>query len=151
MKYCASHRFVRIAARKARYVIDLVRCKPVNQALEILRCTPKRAAYFIQKVLDSAIANAKQADADIDINNLIIVEARVDGGPMLKRFRPGPMGRAMRIRRRLSHINLALDVRPTSDATAKKKVAKQPKKTDKPAATPETAKAPEAPKADTKQ
>lgn len=144
MKYYASHRFVRIAARKARYVIDLVRCKPVNQALEILRCTPKRAAHIIQKVLDSAIANAKQADASLDMNSLVVAEARVDAGPMLKRFRPGPMGRAMRIRRRMSHVIVGLDLRkpaePATKPADKQLVVK-----------PETAKAPEAPKADTKQ
>lgn len=137
MKFQASHRFVRIGPRKARYVIDLVRSKPVNSALEILRCIQKRAAHYIRKVLNSAIASADQHGSNV--NDLVITEARVDGGPMLKRFRPGPMGRAMRIRRRMSHIYI----------TVEQKVAVDTPKQNKPAE-----KAPakvETPKADSKQ
>jgi len=110
MKFHASHRYVRISPRKARYVIDLIRNKSANEALEILRCVPKRAAYFTKKVLNSAVANAQ----DANVNNLVILEARVDAGPVLKRFRPGPMGRAMRIHKKTSHINITLIEKPST-------------------------------------
>lgn len=107
MKFRASHRYARIAPRKARYVIDLIRGKKVNDAVQILRNVSRRAAPMIKKVLESAIANADQQGVS-NVNALVVDEARVDGGPMWKRYRPGPMGRAMRIRRRTSHINIII-------------------------------------------
>lgn len=107
MRFKAIHRYVRISPRKARYVMDMVRSKSANEALEILKCTHKRASFFIGKVLKSAIANA-QDTGGIEAKKLSVVEARVDGGPTLKRFRAGPMGRAMRIRKRTSHITIIL-------------------------------------------
>lgn len=130
MKFQASHRFVRIGPRKARYVIDLVRSKPVNSALEILRCVQKRAAVYIRKVLNSAIANADQHGGNV--NDLIITEARVDGGPMLKRFRPGPMGRAMRIRRRMSHIFITVEEKVATITPKEKTAEKALAKVEKP-------------------
>lgn len=103
----ASHRYARIAPQKTRLVIDLVRGKPVNDALRILQSCDKRSAGLIKKVLDSAIANAK-SQSQADVNKLYIETAYVNGGPVLKRYRPGPMGRAMRIRKRTSHINIIL-------------------------------------------
>ena len=107
MKFHASHRFVRISPRKTRYVIDLIRGKSVNEASRVLSCVERRAGRYIAKVLKSAIANAGQS-GEVNVNELYVSEARVDGGPMLKRFRPGPMGRAMRIRKRTSHIIITL-------------------------------------------
>ena len=107
MKFQASHRYARISPRKARYVMDLVRGKSVNEAVEILKSVPRRAAPMIKKVLESAIANADQQGVS-NVNALVIHDARVDEGPMWKRFRPGPMGRAMRIRKRTSHINIII-------------------------------------------
>ncbi len=127
MKFHATLRFIRIGPRKARYVIDLIRRKPVNDALEVLRTVEKRAAYLITKILKSAIANASQGETKFNINDLIVTEARVDGGPMLKRFRPGPMGRAMRIRRRMSHIHITVEPKLATQPS------EEPKK-DKPAA-----------------
>ena len=103
MKSNAKHHFVRVSPRKTRYVIDMIRGKSVNEASKILSCVHRRATPFIQKVLKSAIANASQKD-NTNVNDLYIAEARVDCGPTLKRYRPGPMGRAMRIRKRTSHI-----------------------------------------------
>lgn len=132
MKFQASHRFVRIGPRKARYVIDLVRSKKVNSALEILRCVQKRAAVYITKVLKSAIANADQHGENV--NDLVITEARVDGGPMLKRFRPGPMGRAMRIRRRMSHIWITVEKQVEKQETTQtpKPASPAPQKNEQP-------------------
>lgn len=132
MKFQASHRFVRIGPRKARYVIDLVRNKQVNSALEILRCVQKRAADIVRKVLNSAIANADQHGGNV--NELVITEARVDGGPMLKRFRPGPMGRAMRIRRRMSHIYITIENKVATATPKDKPASKAPEKVEKPKA-----------------
>ncbi len=108
--FLAKHRYARISPRKARYVIDLIRDKSVNEASRILQSSSRRAAPMIKKVLDSATANATQ-QGSINPNNLVIAEAKVDGGPMLKRFRPGPMGRAMRIRKRTSHICISITER----------------------------------------
>lgn len=108
MKFFATHRYARIAPRKARLVMDLIRKKSVNDALMILKCVHRRGAPLIKKVLDSAIANADQKGIS-DVNSLFISEAKIDEGPMWKRFRPGPMGRAMRIRKRTSHIIIVLD------------------------------------------
>lgn len=105
MKFHATHRYARISPRKTRYVMDLIRGKSVNRALEILKTVNKLSAPLIKKVLDSVVANAKYQGVS-DVNNLFISQATVDGGPMLKRYRPGPMGRAMRIRKRTSHINI---------------------------------------------
>ena len=107
MKFYAIHKYARITPRKARYVIDMIRGKSVNSALEILTNVPKRASYFVKKVLSSAVANAKQKE-NVKLNNLVVQEARVHGGPTLKRFRPGPMGRAMRILKRTSHIEITI-------------------------------------------
>ena len=106
MEFQASHRYARISPRKARYVMDLIRNKPVNEAVNILRGIHRRAAPMISKVLSSAIANADQQG--IDPNGLNVEKATVDGGPMWKRYRPGPMGRAMRIRKRTCHLNIVL-------------------------------------------
>lgn len=113
MKYQSSHRYARISPRKARYVIDMIRGKSVNEALNILRCSNQRAGYFIGKVLNTAIANADSQGA-VDVNKLVVSVARVDGGPTWKRFRPGPMGRAMRIRKRTSHITVVVEEKEES-------------------------------------
>lgn len=104
--YTATHKYARIAPRKTRYVMDMIRGKSVNEALRILQSSSRRAAPLIKKVLNSAIANANQSLGSV--SNLVIEKALVDGGPTLKRFRPGPMGRAMRIRKRTSHITISL-------------------------------------------
>ncbi|EUJ24036.1 50S ribosomal protein L22 [Listeria grandensis] len=98
---------VRIAPRKVRLVMDLVRGKQVGEAVAILKLTPKAASPVIEKVLKSAIANAEH-NYDLDVNNLVISEAFVDEGPTLKRFRPRAMGRASAINKRTSHITVVV-------------------------------------------
>ncbi len=107
METKAQARFVRIAPRKARIVIDLVRGKGVDDALSILAYTPKKGSEIIERVLRSAIANAEN-NHDMSRDALFISRAYVDEGPTLKRFRPRAMGRATRIRKRTSHITVAL-------------------------------------------
>ncbi len=108
--YESHHRFARITARKARYVADLVRGQNVNRALETLAFTHKRASFFVSRVLRSAIANATR-EGNVNANHLFVREIQVDSGPLLQgrlRFMPGPMGRALPIRKRTSHIHIVL-------------------------------------------
>ena len=98
---------VRIAPRKARLVVDLIRGKDVGEAVAILRHTPKAASPVVEKVLKSAVANAEH-NYDLDVNNLVVSEVFVDEGPTLKRFRPRAQGRASAINKRTSHITLVV-------------------------------------------
>jgi len=100
-------RYVRIAPRKAQLVVDLIRGKQVGEAIAILRHTPKSASPIIEKLLNSAVANAEH-NYSLDVNNLVISQVFVDQGPTLKRFRPRAMGRASRINKRTSHITLVV-------------------------------------------
>jgi len=116
IEFKASHRFARVPARKIRPVMDLVRGKPVNDAMDLLRTHQRRAAVFINRVLKSAVANASQ-DPEVNANRLVVVRAWCDGGPLHQgrlRWRPGPMGRAMPIRKRTSHIHIVV-ADPTRD------------------------------------
>lgn len=104
---------VRIAPRKMRLVADLIRGKKVNEALDILAYTTKASAPIIRKVLESAVANAENAAAEqrerIDTDEMIVSAIEVNQGPTMRRFRPAPRGRAVRIRKRSSHVNLRID------------------------------------------
>jgi large subunit ribosomal protein L22 len=103
----AHARFVRIAPRKAQLVADLIRGKQVGDAIAILRHTPKSASPILEKLLNSAIANAEH-NYQLDVNKLVISQAFVNQGPTMKRFRPRAMGRASRINKRTSHITLVV-------------------------------------------
>ena len=108
--FVAKHRFARITARKARLAADLIRGRDVNEALELLQFSPRRAAVFYIKVLKSAVANASQ-DEGVDVNKLVVSDARADDGPLLQhrlRWRPGPQGRAMPVRKRTSHLTVVV-------------------------------------------
>ncbi|NKE71063.1 50S ribosomal protein L22 [Nitrospiraceae bacterium HYJII51-Mn-bac16s-1-B09] len=102
-------RYVRVAPRKARLVVDLIRGKNAAEALTILKFTPRHAAKVIEKVLKSAVANAAQKEMG-DVDDLWVSRALVDGGPVMKRMQPRAMGRANIIRKRTSHITLILSV-----------------------------------------
>ena len=97
--------------RKMRLVVDLIRGKEVNRALDVLKFTPKDAAKDLEKLLLSAIANWQQKNpgSRVDDNNLIVKTAFVDGGRMLKRVQPAPQGRAHRVRKRSNHVTVVLD------------------------------------------
>jgi len=107
MQAKAVARTVRIAPRKARLVVDLIRGKQVGEAVAILNLTPKAASPIVEKVLKSAMANAEH-NYEMDINSLVVTQAFVDEGPTLKRFRPRAMGRASAINKRTSHITIVL-------------------------------------------
>jgi large subunit ribosomal protein L22 len=96
---------VRIAPRKARLVMDLIRGKSIDEAAAILRFTPRAASPIIEKVLNSAVANAEH-NFNLNQGKLVVKEAFVDEGPTMKRFMPRAMGRASRINKRTSHITV---------------------------------------------
>ena len=103
----ASAQTVRIAARKVRLVVDLIRGKSIGEAISILKFTPRGASPVVEKVLMSAIANAEQ-NYDLDIENLVVSEAYVNEGPTMKRFRPRAKGSASPILKRTSHITIVV-------------------------------------------
>jgi large subunit ribosomal protein L22 len=104
MEAKAEARYIRISAQKARLVVDLIRGQNAGQALVTLRTTNKRIAPLVEKVLKSAISNAKERIADVDVDSLYVSTALVNEGPRMKRIRPAPMGRAYRYQRRMAHI-----------------------------------------------
>ena len=103
-------RFVRMSPQKGRLVADLIRDRLAGEALTILRFSDKKKiAAILQKVLRSAIANAQQASPEVDVDTLIVSRIQINGGPMAKRIRPAPMGRAYRVQKRTSHVHIYLD------------------------------------------
>jgi large subunit ribosomal protein L22 len=108
MEVMAVTRYVRISPRKARLVTELVKGKPVEEALTILKFLPKKGAHLMSKTLRSALANAEQ-DPNIDVDTLYIKRIYVDEGPTMKHWRPRAMGGATRILKRSSHITVVLD------------------------------------------
>lgn len=107
MAYTSKHRMARISPTKVRLDIDLIRGKRIDEAQTILQMSKRRGAALIKVVLDAAIANADQAEANI--RDLVVTEARVDAGPTMKRFQPKDRGRAHPILKRTSHITIGVD------------------------------------------
>ncbi|MFQ5956594.1 MAG: 50S ribosomal protein L22 [Candidatus Brocadiales bacterium] len=107
MKVKAVYKYAKISPRKVRLVADLIKGKPVNDALEILRFTRKRAAYMMDKTLRSALANAEE-NMEVDLDALRVSEARVDGGPTRKWHWARPRGMWAPLRKRTSHITVIL-------------------------------------------
>jgi large subunit ribosomal protein L22 len=108
MKSTAKLRFMKGSAQKVRLVADLVRGKSVNDAVAILSHTKKVAARDLLKTLRSAVANAEQKEAHLDVDQLVVRKITVDKGPQEKRIRPAPMGRAFRVLHRKSHVTIEL-------------------------------------------
>jgi len=110
MEAIAKGKYLRGSPQKARLVIDLIRGKKVQEALAILRFTNKRAAKPIEKVLLSAVANAREKNATADVDQFIVERAVVDMGPTKwrRRVRPAPMGRAHRQQRHYKHISIVI-------------------------------------------
>jgi large subunit ribosomal protein L22 len=107
MEVRAVSKYLRISPSKARLVVDLVRNKPVGEALTLLKFTPKKGARLVTKTLRSAVANAEQSNV-MDMESLFVKAIHVDEGPRLKRWRPRSMGRANKIIKRTSHITVVL-------------------------------------------
>ena len=108
MEARAKARFVRVSARKARRVIDLIRGKPVVEARRVLALSGLGATSPVRKCLDSAVANAEQNPGVVS-DNLFVTRAFVDEGPTLQRWRPRALGRATRVRKRTSHITVVVE------------------------------------------
>lgn len=107
MQATAHARHVRLAPRKVQLVLDLIRGKQVGEAIAILRHTPKSSSPVLEKLLNSAIANAEN-NHSLDPNKLYISQAYANQGPTMKRFRPRAMGRASSIHKRTSHITIVV-------------------------------------------
>src|SRR5436309_13762369 len=112
MEFRAQARFMRVSPQKARLVLDLIKGRRVEEALNTLAYTKKRVAPTIEKLLRSAVENANymstEKGVDVDVDNLFVKRAIANDGPRMKRIRPAPMGRAFRYVRRISHIEIAL-------------------------------------------
>ncbi|QDT70620.1 50S ribosomal protein L22 [Planctomycetes bacterium MalM25] len=108
MAYTAIHRHARISAQKVRPLADLVRGKRVDDALAILKYQPNRGARMLEKVIQSAFANAEDRGAP-NRAGLKVTEVKIDGGPMFKRVRPGARGMAHVIKKRFAHITVAVE------------------------------------------
>ena len=111
MEFSARLRYMKGSPQKVRLVVDLIRGKGVQEASNLLQLSTKSAALDIRKLLNSAIANAENRDDQVDIDRLYVKEIFVDKGPVSKRFRPQPQGRAFPILKRQSHVTIKLDTR----------------------------------------
>jgi large subunit ribosomal protein L22 len=113
MAFRASHQFARISARKVRPIADMIRGKFADEALDILKYQPQRGARLLEKVLKSALGNAQDPDQNpgktVRTDDLIVKDARIDGGPMFKRIKPVSRGMAYGILRRTAHISVVLE------------------------------------------
>ena len=135
-EYRAEAKFQRVSPQKARLVLDLIKGRGVQEALETAAFTKKRIAPVIHKLLVSAVDNAKyvagEQGTDLDVDNLYVKQALANDGPRMKRIRPAPMGRAYRYQRRLAHIVLTVAERNSSANLVTKveesKVAAKPAK-----------------------
>ncbi|MDP1799629.1 MAG: 50S ribosomal protein L22 [Planctomycetaceae bacterium] len=114
MAYRSVFKFARIAPTKVRHVVDLIRGMSASDGLDALRFLPHRGARMVEKVLRSAIANAEDRGAR-NVDSLRVVEAKVDGGPMFKRIQPHARGIGFMIKKRFSHITVAVGD-PVADA-----------------------------------
>ncbi len=108
METSAVAKFVRISPRKIRLIMDQVRGKRVDEALNMLSFAPQKGARILKKLINSAVANAEQ-NSGVDVDTLFVKRVYADEGPTLKRFRPRAQGRATRIRKRSSHLTVVLD------------------------------------------
>jgi len=101
----AVEKYIRMSPRKIRYVVDMIKSKPIEDAIDILSLTPRKAAAVVKKAIQSAVSNAtenhKMKEEDLFISRILVNE-----GPILKRFRPRARGRATKIRKRTSHLSV---------------------------------------------
>jgi large subunit ribosomal protein L22 len=147
-EYRAEAKFQRVSPQKARLVLDLIKGRGVQEALETAAFTKKRIAPVIHKLLTSAVDNAKyvagEQGLDLDVDNLYVKQALANDGPRMKRIRPAPMGRAFRYQRRLAHLVVSVAERETAAGLVTKAEAPvaeaKPVKKAKPAAAPKATK-----------
>jgi len=141
-EFRAEARFQRVSPQKARLVLELIKGRKVEEAINTVMFTKKGVAPLVEKVLRSAVQNANylsdEQGLDVDVDNLYVKTAVANDGPRMKRIRPAPMGRAYRYQRRLSHIVISVAERKTvglvhtvgdeGAVPAKKRTAKKPAK-----------------------
>ncbi len=141
-EFRAEARFQRVSPQKARLVLELIKGRRVEDAINTVMFTKKGVAPLVEKVLRSAVQNAnylsEEQGLDVDVDNLYVKTALANDGPRMKRIRPAPMGRAYRYQRRLSHIVISVAERKTagvveavgdeSAAPAKRRLARKPVK-----------------------
>ena len=146
MAFVSKWRFARITARKARLLTDLIRNKPVGEALDLLKFNKKRGAIMVAKVLKSAIANADVKEADVE--NLFVSKSFCDDGPIMKRFQPKDRGKSYSIFKRMCHITVEVEEGTPPLPKGKRKqlenrraqlAKKKGKKSEKPAEAPAAA------------
>ncbi|HEV2117298.1 MAG TPA: 50S ribosomal protein L22 [Terriglobales bacterium] len=115
MEFRAEARYMRVSPQKARLVLDLIKGRRVEDALNTLAFTKKRVAETVEKLVRSALENANylstEKGLDVDVDNLYVLRAVANDGPRMKRIRPAPMGRAYRYQRRMAHLEVALGER----------------------------------------
>jgi large subunit ribosomal protein L22 len=130
MEFRAEARYMRVSPQKARLVLDLIKGKRVEDALNTLVFTKKRVAATVEKLLRSAVENANYLSAekglDVDVDSLYVERAVANDGPRMKRIRPAPMGRAFRYVRRIAHIEIALAERTRGKAGLATVVGEEP-------------------------
>ena len=110
MELKASLKYTRVGAQRARLIADLVRGRKVNEAVSLLSFSKKKAAGLIQKLIQSAVANAEKAEV-VDVDNLYVKTIYVDQGPHLKRSRPAARSQIARVNKKQSHVHIVLDER----------------------------------------
>lgn len=114
MEAKAFARYIRMSPRKVRQVVDMIRGRSVDEAINFLHFTPRRASGAVEKVLRSAVSNAMNKEEAVKISpeDLYVREIWVDQGPSMRRYNPGPMGRASLIRKRFCHIAVVVSDEP---------------------------------------
>jgi len=129
MEFRAQARFMRVSPQKARLVLDLIKGRRVEDALNTLTFTKKRVAATIEKLLRSALENANylssEKGVEVDVDKLYVKHAVANDGPRMKRIRPAPMGRAYRYVRRIAHIEIALAERGSNGEAVATVVGKE--------------------------
>jgi large subunit ribosomal protein L22 len=136
-EFRAEARFQRVSPQKARLVLELIKGRRVEEALQTVAFTRKGVAPLVEKVLRSAVQNAnylsQEQGLDVDVDNLYVKQAIANDGPRMKRIRPAPMGRAYRYQRRMAHIVIAVAERKplgmVTTAEPGAEAARAPKKT----------------------
>ena len=122
-EFRAEAKFQRVSPQKAKLVLDLIKGKPVGQAINIVAFTNKRIAPVIEKTLRSAVQNAQyladERGLDVDVDKLYVKSAVANDGPRMKRIRPAPMGRAFRYQRRIAHIVITIAEKKAAEVSAK--------------------------------
>ncbi|HEV8433835.1 MAG TPA: 50S ribosomal protein L22 [Thermoanaerobaculia bacterium] len=130
MEASATLKYLKASPQKVRLVADLVRGKKVEEAIQILRFTKKTSAKDLEKLLRSAVANAENKEANVDVDDLVVSKIYVNEGPREKRVQPAPMGRAYRIQKRKAHITVHVsdEVKAVNERTGGKGRARAAKR-----------------------